>query len=217
MDPWVMLVEGFNFGLGIVLIRHAAHMQSSHFVRFFWGLGAVLGFLREWWVIAFGDLYVYQGFHLTLAGVPLVLLVFWSNCFYLALLGTQWACQVRFPNWRLHWKPLLSIFAWMACCALFTEVIATRLGLVRWQREPLLSLGGYVPVMALWGYGLMGCLFLYAVQGIDRMRISRARRWLMGLVTVPVLIVAQLLCLCLLWSLGKIFLKFTFSMDLPYP
>ncbi len=189
----ILLTEFIIILIAAGLMFHAWRLESQAYVLAFWGGGAVLGLLRELVVVKFTPLYTYGDFTLMILGVPIIMILFWSNFTYIAMRWTENILDRSFTDSPRVDDQLPLIFLVMAAIAIAVEAYASQFGMIVWKAEPVLTLWGDTPAIVPFGYGAMGVLYALAFRGVWLRVAGSWRQALLYLAVLsPVIILMQL-------------------------
>ncbi len=189
----ILLTELLVIVMTLILIPHAIRTQGREKTILFWSCGGVLGLVREWIVIRFTPLYDYAGFTLEVAGLPLIMALFWSNLTYVAMVWTEnWTGRNFLEDERVD-DLLPGIFLVMAVISIAIEAYASQFHMIHWKAQPILQLWGGTPVIVPFGYGAMGVLFALGFRSVVKRWGHSPERAFSGFIfLVPFLILLQL-------------------------
>ena len=160
----IWLIELSIFIVTGILMYHVLLHYNDSFVKVFWIGGMVLGFFREYAVGNVMHIYSYGDFNLTLLGIPLIYLLFWTD---LAYIGLSWSNNFLEREY-LKSKPfdyhLPLIFLTMVLIALFFEAMLSQYQLIQWSVDSSKALWGGIPVLAPFAYGWTAVLLVKSLK-----------------------------------------------------
>ena len=164
----IWLIELSIILVTVILVTHAKVFYNASFVLVFWIAGVILGFLREYALGGIMELYSYGDFHITLLGVPLIYILFWTNIAYIGLI---WANNFLKRDY-LKAKPLdyhlPLIFLTMVLISFFFEALLSQYQLREWNLDSNSMLWGNTPLLAPFAYGWTAVLYVKSLKLLSK-------------------------------------------------
>ena len=200
----IWLIEISIVLVTVILIIHARNLYTPSFVRVFWVSGAILGFLREYALSDVMKIYSYGDFHLTVLGLPLIYILFWSD---MAYIGLTWANNFLERDY-LKAQPfdyhLPLIFLTMVLISFFFEALLSQYGLLIWKLDSSSKLWGNTPILAPFAYGWTSVIFIKSLKLLSREPKQKWQMLVLKLSVAQPLVVLILAGLLLLSNLAII-------------
>ena len=176
-----------------ILLWHAGKEDSFEFTVLFWIGGGVMGFTREWVMTQYTQLYSYGDFTLSLNGVPVIFLLFWTNLAYVAL---RWSENIFHGKRYLDVNPPHYFYpiVFLISCALAIMISAfgSQYDLIHWNIQSKLMLWGRTPLIVPFEYGVMAVVYLSVFREIWRRHTDFMHRLWRLLGWIPVIVLVQI-------------------------
>lgn len=202
------LIEISIFVVTGILIYHARAHYTLSFVKVFWIGGMVMGFFREYALGRIMDIYAYGGFHLSLLGIPIIYLLFWTDLAYIGLSWSNNFLEREYLKARPMDQHLPLVFLTMVLFALFYEAMLSQYQLIQWQVDSSKALWGGTAVLAPFAYGWTAVLFL---KSLKILTAEREQDWQILVVKFSVAQPLVVLILCGLLLLSNLAIILIFS------
>ena len=164
----IWLIEISIILVTVILVVHARTAYNLSFVKVFWISGMMLGFLRE---VALGEMmkiYSYGDFHITLFGLPLIYLLFWTNIAYIGLIWSNNFLEREYLKAKPFGYHLPLIFMTGVLISFFFEALLSQYDLIRWHLDSSSRLWGNTPLLAPFAYGWTVVLFIKSLKILSR-------------------------------------------------
>jgi len=176
-----------------ILLLHAGKDETHEFATLFWVGGGVMGFTREWVMTQYTHLYSYGDFSLSLNGVPLVFLLFWTNMAYVAL---RWSENILHGERYLEVNPANYFYpiVFLISCALAMMISAfgSQYDLIHWHFQSKLMLWGKTPLAVSFEYGVVTVVYLSVFREVWRRHTDFMHRFWRLLGWIPVMVLVQI-------------------------
>ncbi|MBC8375527.1 MAG: hypothetical protein H8E26_05720 [FCB group bacterium] len=164
----IWLIEISIILVTVILVIHARTVYNLSFVKVLWISGMILGFLREYALSEIMKIYSYGDFHITLFGLPLIYMLFWTNIAYIGLIWSNNFLEREYLKAKPFDYHLPLIFLTMVLIAFFFEALLSQYGLLIWNLDSSSKLWGNTPILAPFAYGWTSVLFIKSLKLLSR-------------------------------------------------